>query len=100
MKKYVIAKPVDYREPDNLEILCDDECNVLFFKDKDAAVDHLLAIGCNSQHELELCKILGSIGTCRRCGGLLFPSIVDGYTSQCFDCDEDFYSIEQETEIE
>lgn len=98
MKKYVIAKPVDYREPHNLEILCDDEYNVLVFDEADAAVDYLLSIGCNSQRELEQCEILGSIGICRRCGGLLFPSIVSGYTSQCFVCDEDFYSFEQETE--
>lgn len=37
-----------------------------------------------------------SIGICRKCGAPLFPSDLPGYESQCFECDEDFYSIEQE----
>ena len=31
---------------------------------------------------------------CRRCGGPLYPSEIEGYVYQCFCCDEDFYSIE------
>lgn len=31
---------------------------------------------------------------CPHCGRILYPSQVDGYTYQCFHCDEDFYSIE------
>lgn len=41
--------------------------------------------------------ILKSIGVCKRCGAPLFKSMVDGYVSQCFDCDEDFAGFEQET---
>ena len=36
-----------------------------------------------------------SNGICRFCGSPLFPSDVEEYTYQCFQCDEDFYSIEQ-----
>ena len=31
---------------------------------------------------------------CPHCRRILYPSQVDGYTYQCFHCDEDFYSIE------
>lgn len=38
-----------------------------------------------------------SLGKCFRCGSNLYPSIIAGYTSQCFHCDEDFFSMEQDT---
>ena len=31
---------------------------------------------------------------CRRCGGPLYPSEIEGYVYQCFCCDEDYYGIE------
>lgn len=31
---------------------------------------------------------------CPKCGRNLYPSQIDGYTYQCFHCDEDFYDIE------
>ena len=31
---------------------------------------------------------------CPKCGRNLYPSTVEGYTYQCFHCDEDFYAIE------
>ena len=31
---------------------------------------------------------------CPKCGRNLYPSQVEGYTYQCFHCDEDFYTIE------
>lgn len=40
-------------------------------------------------------KYLRRLGTCKRCGGPLFRSLLPGYKYQCFGCDEDFYSIEQ-----
>lgn len=40
--------------------------------------------------------ILESIGTCKRCGSPLFPSFNGEYTSQCFNCEEDFYGFEQD----
>ncbi|MBQ8563236.1 MAG: hypothetical protein IJ443_05035, partial [Firmicutes bacterium] len=39
-----------------------------------------------------------SIGKCCKCGSFLYPSQVEGYVSQCFTCDEDFYGFEQETD--
>ncbi len=43
------------------------------------------------------CFVEERIGTCFRCGSPLFPSLIDGYKSQCYECDEDFYECEQET---
>ena len=40
--------------------------------------------------------IMESCGICRRCGSPLFKSLADGYTYQCFTCDEDFYKFEQD----
>ena len=31
---------------------------------------------------------------CPKCGDPLFRSFINGYTYQCFSCDEDFYKIE------
>ena len=47
--------------------------------------------------ELSVMTFLESCGTCKRCGSPLFPSFLkkDGYTYQCFTCDEDFYAFEQ-----
>ena len=41
---------------------------------------------------------LYTVGICKRCGNYLFQSLTDDYHSQCFCCNEDFYSFEQETE--
>jgi hypothetical protein len=40
-----------------------------------------------------------SVGTCFRCGDPLFLSDIPEYTCQCFRCDEDFYSIEQDVDL-
>lgn len=40
-------------------------------------------------------RILRSVGVCKRCGSPLFKSMISGYTSQCFTCDEDFFDFEQ-----
>ena len=32
---------------------------------------------------------------CVKCGSKLYKSEIEGYTYQCFKCDEDFYTIEQ-----
>ena len=37
---------------------------------------------------------LYSSNRCPHCGGLLHPSDNPEYTFQCFDCDEDFYTVE------
>lgn len=34
------------------------------------------------------------IAVCNRCGHLCTPSVVDGYTYECRECDEDFYTFE------
>lgn len=38
------------------------------------------------------------IGTCRFCGSPLYKSEIEGYTFQCFNCDEDFYYFEQHSD--
>lgn len=41
-------------------------------------------------------NIVESTGqVCKHCGSPLFKSDIEGYETQCFHCDEDFYSIEQ-----
>ena len=49
----------------------------------------------------EICSmtVLQQVGLCVKCGKPLFPSIVPGYSAQCFCCDEDFYDFEQNTGI-
>ena len=45
--------------------------------------------------DMSFFSFLHSCGVCCRCGTPLFPSLMEGYTYQCFKCDEDFYSFEQ-----
>ena len=34
--------------------------------------------------------------TCNRCGNILFDSTIEDYKYQCMECDQDFYSFEQD----
>ncbi len=68
---------------------------IMRFPNHDAAIDATQKERKRNGFEYEpVC----SIGTCKRCGKRLYPSDVDGYTSQCFECNEDFYAFEQVTD--
>ena len=94
--KYVVKIPGDPRLGGDSEYVEDKTGDIVVFEDKDSAVQHLIDSGIDSG-KIENAKIIESIGFCRWCGSPLFPSDLPNYTSQCFVCDEDFYSIEQET---
>lgn len=67
------------------------------FRSVDVARGLLMTAGYTMEQVSSL-HFLRSIGTCDRCGAPLFPSMGDeeeGYKSQCFYCDEDFYDFEQ-----
>ena len=53
----------------------------------------------SSDDEMEDMVFRKSVGTCFRCGDPLFLSDIPEYTCQCFRCDEDFYSIEQDVDL-
>lgn len=71
----------------NVEVLVDlpDE------EDIDDELDLFIA-----QHPFILYDPKKPIGTCRFCGSPLYVSKVFGYKYECLECDEDFYSFEQE----
>lgn len=52
-----------------------------------------------TEDEMEDMVFRKSVGTCFRCGDPLFLSDIPEYTCQCFRCDEDFYSIEQDVDL-
>lgn len=78
------------------EMLLDENDEVKYFASQEAAKQYLRENGVGDD-EMEFLNFHQSIGVCKRCGSPLFKSFIDEYTSQCFGCDEDFYSIEQET---
>lgn len=97
MSKVIVGRPINGISINGLEWLMDDEDKVLIFDGEDAAKEYLGERGFTDE-DFEEVVFKHSIGTCFRCGEPLFPSQIEGYTSQCFTCDEDFFSFEQETE--
>ena len=92
-KKYVIGK----NTPDGVEYICDPIGDVVYFDSKlDAMASGYVAEA--STDELSNMFLMGSKGTCVRCGAPLFESKLPGYEYQCFECDEDFYAFEQSRE--
>lgn len=90
----VVGRPVNGISLNGLEFLLDDEDEVIYFSSVDEAKKYLDDAGIEPEEYSEY-TFLESGGTCRKCGSPLFPSIVSGYESQCFCCDEDFYHFEQ-----
>lgn len=78
------------------EYFTDVDGRVAIFDDEDLATQVLLDNV--SGDRMDYADYVYCIGTCKKCGAPLFPSDNPEYESQCFDCDEDFYSIEQEVE--
>ena len=83
----IVLNPVEW-------LLDEDDC-VRIFDDMDVAKQFLRENGFTDD-DMEGLVFRESIGTCFRCGSPLFRSDIEGYTSQCFSCEEDFFSFEQE----
>lgn len=69
----------------------------MYFDDEASGKKYLIEHGIPEQ-AVEDVVFRHSIGTCFRCGSPLFPSQIEGYTSHCFTCNEDFFSFEQEAD--
>ena len=97
MSKIVVYRPVDgITLNTEIEYLLDEDDSVRMFDSAEQAKSWLFMQGVTDE-ELSVMTFLESCGTCKRCGSPLFPSLLkkDGYTYQCFTCDEDFYAFEQ-----
>lgn len=90
----IIGRPINGISLNGLEYAQTDDGEILIFDDRKKAENFLLDSGV-IEDDLWYFTFVESIGTCFRCGSPLFPSDIEGYTSQCFHCDEDFYSFEQ-----
>jgi len=96
MSKAIVARPVNgITINGELEFLLDDDGDIMMFDSSEQARSFLIANGVDAE-ELRHMTIMESCGTCRRCDSPLFKSFLDGYTYQCFTCDEDFYKFEQD----
>ena len=95
-KSVIVGRPINGISINGLEWLVDEDGYVEIFVGIDQAKEYLRSKGVTDE-EMEDLTFKESIGTCKRCGYPLFPSDIEGYTSQCFNCDEDFFEIEQET---
>ena len=95
MDKIVIGRPVNGISINaELEFIFDDDGAVRYFDNMEQAKELLRQNGVPDE-EMEFYTFLHSCGICSRCGSPLFPSLLEDYTYQCFDCGEDFYSFEQ-----
>ena len=90
----IVGRPINGVTLNGLEYLQDEDGVPIYFEDRDAARKYLREHGVTDD-EMEDMEFRESNGICRFCGSPLFPSDVEEYTYQCFQCDEDFYSIEQ-----
>jgi len=95
-KKVIVGRPIHGISLNGLEYLLHDNGDIHYFDGVEDAKQFLFKNGF-TKADLEGIVFRKSCGTCFRCGSPLFKSDTDGYDSQCFTCDEDFYSIEQET---
>lgn len=59
------------------------------------ATSYLKSCGC-TEDIISSYTVLHQIGKCVKCGSPLYHSCLPDYTYQCFNCDEDFYAMEQD----
>ena len=83
-----------FLDPRNPEATIDDDSGTIIFASIDAGREWLQRNG-YSDEEANNAPYLRSVGVCKKCGAPLFPSLLPDYAYQCFQCDEDFYAIEQ-----
>lgn len=93
MEKVIVGRIISAFFPNGLEYLLDDNGGVKVFDSEVVAREFLISAG---RTEDDICDMVFRkvIGICPHCKGPLFQSDIDGYSAQCFACDEDFYSIE------
>lgn len=94
-KSVIVGRFINGIVLNQVEWLLDEDDCVRIFENMDAAKKFLKEKGFTDD-DMEGLVFRESIGTCFRCGSPLFRSDIEGYTSQCFSCDEDFFSFEQE----
>lgn len=94
-KSVIVGRFINGIVLNQVEWLLDEDDCVRIFENMDAAKKFLKEKGFTDD-DMEGLIFRESIGTCFRCGSPLFRSDIEGYTSQCFSCDEDFFSFEQE----
>ena len=92
----IVGRPIGGITLNGLEYLEDAAGDPLYFEDETTAKRYLREYGVTEPEMEDMC-FCKSNGICRRCGSPLFPRDIKGYTYQCFQCDEDFYSIEQDS---
>lgn len=94
--KVVICRPHFNENCTGIEVCYEKDAagSVIVFDSENQARVYLSLRGHNKVDQ-EYFWFRRSIGTCRRCGSPLFESDISGYESQCFTCDEDFYSFEK-----
>ena len=94
----IVGRYINGISLNGLEYLKNDADEVIFFAGVEAAKVYLREHGV-TEDEMEDMVFRKSVGTCFRCGDPLFLSDIPEYTCQCFRCDEDFYSIEQDVDL-
>ena len=95
-KAVIVGRPINGISLNGLEWLLNDDGTQMIFENS-AEADAFLRKNGFTDEDLDCLVFRESIGTCFRCGSPLFRSDIEGYTSQCFACDEDFFGFEQET---
>ena len=94
----IVGRYINGISLNGLEYLKNDADEVIYFAGVEAATVYLREHGV-TEDEMEDMVFRKSVGTCFRCGDPLFLSDIPEYTCQCFRCDEDFYSIEQDVDL-
>ena len=94
----IVGRYINGISLNGLEYLKNDADEVIYFAGVEAAKVYLREQGV-TEDEMEDMVFRKSVGTCFRCGDPLFLSDIPEYTCQCFRCDEDFYSIEQDVDL-
>ena len=77
------------------EPIRDSDLKVMVFDEKEQAESYV-QWGFSEEEKLNIRPVLGR---CTRCGSPLVESDFDGYACQCYDCDEDFYAVEQNLKL-
>lgn len=77
------------------EPIRDSDLKVMVFDDKEQAESYA-RYGFPESDKVNFRPVLSR---CVRCGAPLVESDIEGYYCQCYDCDEDFYAVEQDLEM-
>lgn len=97
MDKVIVGRHINGITLNGLEWLLHEDGTIMEFGSEQEATNYLLENGI-CQDVIDCFVFRHSIGVCSKCGSYLYPSQIEGYVSQCFTCDEDFYGFEQETD--